>query len=90
MKTTEEAWVIIKQHGEQFDFFQNYISFDKNEIEAKCSELNEKTNERFKKHSTLGDNFIPLTIYTAVNLKDAIEKFRDCVADHYRVEDESL
>ncbi len=90
MKTNKDAFVIIKQFEGQFDFFQNYISFDKDEIELKCAELNKEANDNFEKNSKKNKlPFIPLVIFIVLNLEEAIEKFRDCVADHYIEHDAS-
>ncbi len=90
MKTIKETFVIIKQFEGQFDFFQNYISFDKAVIDLKCEELNKEANDNFKKNSKKNKlPFIPLVIFMVLNLEEAIDKFRDNVADHYTEHDAS-
>jgi hypothetical protein len=90
MKTIKETFVIVKQFEGQFDFFQNYISFDKAEIDLKCEELNKKANDDFEKNSKKNKlPLIPLVIFMVLNLEEAINKFRDNVKDHYIEHDAS-
>jgi len=90
MKTLKETFVIIKPFEGHSDLFQNYISFDKQEIELKCTELNNEINAKFKKSSRKNKlPFIPLVIFMVVNLEDAIEQFKNNVADYYSEEDAS-
>ena len=90
MKKIKEAFVIVKQFEGQFDFFQNYISFDKAEIDLKCEQLNKEANDNFEKNSKKNKlPFIPLVIFMVLNLEEAIDKFRDNVADHYIEHDAS-
>lgn len=88
MKTIKETFVIVKQFKGHFDFFQNYISFDKSEIDLKCEQLNKDANDRFEKNSK--KNELPfIVIFMVLNLEEAIEKFRENVADYYIEHDAS-
>lgn len=44
MKNLKEAFVIVKHYGGIFSFFEDYISFNKEEIDLKCEELNKEAN----------------------------------------------
>ncbi|MEK6828878.1 MAG: hypothetical protein AABY15_02045 [Nanoarchaeota archaeon] len=92
MKTLKETFVIVKLYEGQYDFFQNYISFDEVEIRSKCEELNREANIPFEKNHTkrkIKTPFVPSVIFFVHTLEDAIEKFRDDVADYYTEHDES-
>ncbi len=91
MKTLKEAYVIVKQWESQYKFFQDFISFNKSEIEFKCSQLNEEGNAVYKKNyekKALRNKkkeilypHIPTIIYIVMKLSEAIDKFGDDVAE---------
>ena len=44
MKNLKEAFVIVKHYGGIFSFFEDYISFNKEEFDLKFEELNKEAN----------------------------------------------
>jgi hypothetical protein len=90
MKTIKEAFVIVNQFESYSCYFQNYISFDKEEIDLKCQQLNKEANDNFKKYSKKTKlPFIPLVLFIVLNLEEAIAKYTKDVIDYYREGDES-
>jgi hypothetical protein len=81
LKGLEQAYVIIKQYDSLYDYFQNYISFNKLELEELCNKFNKKLHKKFKR-----DDINP---YKVMDLKSAIDEFRNNVADYYIEQDES-
>lgn len=78
MKTIKETFIIIKQFYGQYEFFQNYVSFDKTEIDLKCEKLNKEENDKFEKNSYKNKlPYIPITIFKVLNLGEAIDKFEN-------------
>jgi len=70
MKNLKETFVIVKNFSNGTSgFFENYVSFDKNELDQKCKELNEKTQL--------------IDCFSVLSLEDAIKKFMDNIADFY-------
>jgi len=92
-KTFKEAFVIVKRYEGQHEYFQDHISFNKEELEKKCEELNEKENAKFekayKKNKKNKLPFSPIVINSVVPLQEAIDTFRDIVADTYTDHDAS-
>jgi hypothetical protein len=85
MKKLNEVYVIVLGYGGQTDFFKDFVSFDKDELQTECDKLNEVFHD---KTSKLG--YPKLTPpYNILTLKDAIEIFRNDVADANTEHDES-
>ncbi len=40
MKTQEKTYVIVNKVGDSYDYFTQFVSFDKKEIDKKCASLN--------------------------------------------------
>lgn len=92
MKQLKEAFVIVKHYGGIFSFFEDYISFNKEEIDLKCEWMNKEANDAFEKTRTKRDAkqpFTPSVIFIIMDLEKAIDKFRDDVSDHYTEHDAS-
>lgn len=90
MKTLKATFVIVKQFGDHLNFFEDYVSFNKLELDLKCEALNKEVNDKFKNSKkTILLPYIPTVIYLVLNLEEAIEKFGDDVADYYSPDDES-
>ena len=78
MKNLKDTYVIIKKYEDQYSFFQDYVSFDKSELDAKCEMLNKELNDSWKKNSILRKTiYTPITVFTVVSLYDAIDMFTD-------------
>lgn len=87
MKNFKEAFVIVEQFGDSF--FKNYISFDKNEMDLKCEELNKEANDKLERNSKKNKlPFIPYVVFSVVSLEEAIKMFRDDIVDYYTEHDE--
>ena len=76
-KTLEKTYVIIKLYEDQYSYFEGKTSFNKKELETVCKALNEPNKKTC------------LSMYKVVTLAEAIESFRDIVADAYIEQDES-
>lgn len=47
MKNLNQAYVIVEQFSSShYGFFKNFISFDRQEIDKKCEEMNTEENEK--------------------------------------------
>lgn len=95
MNALKDTYIIVKPHNSAYDFFQNSISFDKAELEAKCKEMNTEANTvwREKHAKSKVKNKKPwtdLAIFEVMDLESASEKLRDMVYDATVVEDESI
>ncbi len=98
MKNLKEAFVIVKLHYESsYDFIQDgFISFNKEEIDLKCSQLNDESNSKWKanhdkkraKRKVITE-YNPIIIFGVKDLATAIEKHRDGVADYHTERGES-
>jgi hypothetical protein len=90
MKTIKETFVIVNQVESYFGYFQNYISFDKEEIDLKCQQLNKEANDNFKKHRKKTKlPFIPSVFFIVLDLEEALVKFSDDIIEYYREGDAS-
>ena len=73
MKNLNETFIIVKQFNGEFDFFQDFVSFDYNQIQKKCESLNKEENDIFANwHLKNGTKWEPIEIYKVLSLKDAI------------------
>ena len=77
----EQAYVIIKSFDSIYNYFQDYISFDKLALEKKCQKLNRAFHKKSKDDS--------INLYQVMDLKSALDKFRDNIADEYTEHDAS-
>ena len=93
MKTFKDSYVIIEKHGCASEFFADYISFCKHEMDAECEKLNKKKNDEWEKEYNKRKGkrkpFEPTTIYFVMDLKAAIELFESQTIDMYITQDES-
>jgi hypothetical protein len=97
MNTLKETFVIVRANSEHVhDYIQEFISFDKKELEAKCSELNEEGNSKWKAHYEKREarkknpkTWNPITLFTVKDLETAISEHRDTLIDYYSEQDES-
>lgn len=95
MKKLGDFFVIVKQWGNQFEFFEGTISADKTELEDRCKQMNEDANARWKKNYESSKRnlkrgpYTETVIYTVSDLSKAIESFGDSIADAHTEHDES-
>lgn len=96
MKKQEETFVIVKWLEGESSFFENYISFDKSELDIKCSELNKEVNDKFReqlkkrKYKRKKEvEFIDSIIFKVMDFKTAIETFANDIYDSCTVHDAS-
>lgn len=82
MKNLKETYVIIKQFDSYSSLVQDYVSFDKSELDEKCASLNEYYNKKISKE-------FELNIFQVVSLKEAIELVIDDCVDSHTEHDES-
>lgn len=94
MKTLKQSYVIIKHSGGEHDFFEDIISFDKDELDVKCQQMNNIINFEWRtKHEADKRHKHPwrdMAVYSVMNLEDALDKLRDIVYDTHVPEDESI
>lgn len=85
MKKLNDVYVITLSYGGEIDFFQDSISFDKNELIPICDKLNDEFHD---KTSKLGYPKLSPP-YNVVTLKEAISIFANIIADANTTHDES-
>ncbi len=95
MKTLKEIFVIVRPHSIH-GFIQDFISINKDEIELKCSQLNEEANKKWKeKHdkkqvkAKIKKEFSPTVIFQVRDLAKAIEEHSDFEFDYYSAQNAS-
>lgn len=93
MKTLKEVFVIVEQNPlSDSEFFQDYISFDKEELDLKCKVLNKERNdaiEKIQRKNKKLSYYIPITFFIVLPLSEAIEKIKDMVTDSCTIHDAS-
>lgn len=89
MNKLKNTYVIVKQHEGHTDFFQDFVSNNKVELNSKCEQLNKEINDGFKKNSKKNNlPFISLEVYVVMSLKDAVAKFGEEVANYWNDSEE--
>jgi len=88
MKKFSEVYVIVERHGSMFSFFEDETIYT-SEVDAvkKALELNKEFNAKLKRKK--GEPLSEIIIYKVMNLKSAMEKWGDDIADYYTEKDES-
>jgi len=94
-KELKYTYIIVKPNGSEYDFFQNFVSFDKAKLEAKCKKMNREANAGWReKHAkSKAKNktpWIDLVIFEVMDLDSATEKLREMVYDANVVETEDI
>ena len=103
MKTLKETFIIVDSHKDnEDDFFLDYVSFNRFELETKCIELNKELNKKFEKeHEEIWEHcnkslkkkinqpYTTMNIFKVMNLTEAIDKFHSGLAEYYSEQDES-
>lgn len=85
MKKLSEVYVITEVYGKEFDFFKEYVSFDKEELKPLLDEMNGSFLEITKR-----SGYPPLAVkYKICTLEEAIDQFREYVADANTSHEES-
>ncbi len=74
MKTFKQTYVIVKLNDNTYDFFkEDYISFDKKELEKICKGFNDEYHREMLKWNPKVEPFI---LYQVMSLNDALDAFR--------------
>ena len=69
MNKLKNTYVIVKQHEGHTDFFQDFVSNNKAELDSKCEQLNKEINDGFKKNSKKNNlPSITIEIYSVMPL----------------------
>lgn len=96
MQSLNKAFVIVENYSGSSGYIQDFISFNKEELEKKCAELNKEKNdgwkiqhERMMKKRKNPNPFVESIAYTVVNLSTAIDNLTSMAYDENRTEDES-
>lgn len=95
MNPLNKAFVIVETCASSTGFLKDHVSFNKEEIDTKCAELNEETNaiwkaqheRNLKKHNM--SPYKPSIVYMVLDLAAAVEKLSDMIYDENNTDDES-